>query len=313
MQNGDLKWEKSSKELRERLYNELGMTKESVKRDVENLKLWLSKQPHLPQITDNNLLESFLFNCKNSLETAKNKMDQYYTVRATIPEYFDSRDPGDPKLQEHMYYAALPKLTKDNQRVLVVKLFNSDPDHFQPILVNKCALMLCDLLIRLDVNAGIQVVYDTVGLTLAHTAAVTIRITKNFIQCALSAYPQRVKGIHVINSSPVTIAFVNFNKMFLKEKTKNRIHVHGKGSTTLLDHINKEVLPEEYGGTFPYSMEQIRELTQKTLADHRKLFLEEENIKADLSKRPDDLNVQKALDEAQLFGAQGSFRHMHID
>lgn len=49
------------------------------------------------------------------------------------------------------------------------------------------------------------------------------------------------------------------------------------------------------------------------IIDQRKFFLEEENVKADLSKKPADPSVQKALDEAQLFGAQGSFRNMHID
>ncbi|XP_075226753.1 alpha-tocopherol transfer protein-like [Lycorma delicatula] len=312
MENCKLEWEVTSQEVKDRLYNEFGMTKDSVKQDIEHLKTWVNKQPHLPHVADDELLETFLFSCKNSLETAKTKLDQYYTVRATMPEYFLERDPTNPQLQKHMLYTPLPRLTKEGYRVIFVKFYDTDPSNFDPLTTNKGALMLCEVLFRWEKCAGILVIYDTEGLTLAHTGAVTIRMTKNFIQCALSAFPQRVKGIHLINTSPVAQAFLNFNKMFLKDKIKNRIFMHTKESSTLFDHVSKEIIPQEYGGTFPCTMTQVREFTIKNLENYKNLFLKEKDIMADLTKKAAN-GETSALEEAELFGIQGSFRSIHID
>lgn len=51
-------------------------------------------------IPDDLVFERFLFGCKNSLEAAKLKLDQYYTARATMPEYFAERDPYNEELKE---------------------------------------------------------------------------------------------------------------------------------------------------------------------------------------------------------------------
>lgn len=59
--------------------------------------IWYSKQFFF---SDDLVFERFLFGCKNSLEATKLKLEQYYTARTTIPEYFDNRDPLDEELRE---------------------------------------------------------------------------------------------------------------------------------------------------------------------------------------------------------------------
>ncbi|KAJ8961947.1 hypothetical protein NQ314_005866 [Rhamnusium bicolor] len=62
------------------------------------------------------------------------------------------------------------------------------------------------------------------------------------------AYPVKLKEVHVVNVSPFVDTIINWVKPFLKEKIKNRIHVHSDFET-LYKFVPQDVLPEEYGGT----------------------------------------------------------------
>lgn len=64
---------------------------------------FVSQQVYVPADT---LLTSFIIGCKNDVEQAKRKLENYYTIRARIPDFFGERDPATEGLQEvsrHMY------------------------------------------------------------------------------------------------------------------------------------------------------------------------------------------------------------------
>lgn len=68
--------------------------------DVQILKDWATKQPHLPKISD---VEYVLFLHSNyySIEAAKHTIEEYYTSRTHMPEFFSDRDPcGTKELRE---------------------------------------------------------------------------------------------------------------------------------------------------------------------------------------------------------------------
>ncbi|KAL6428178.1 hypothetical protein ACFW04_008494 [Cataglyphis niger] len=73
-------------------------------KDLEMIKEWLAKQPHLPQFDDDQRLMSFLRGSKFSLEKCKQKLDIYFTMRAVIPEFFSNRDITRPSMQEVAKY-----------------------------------------------------------------------------------------------------------------------------------------------------------------------------------------------------------------
>lgn len=60
--------------------------------DIQILKDWSMKQPHLPKILD---VEYVLFLHSNyyRIEAAKNTIEEYYTSRTHMPEFFSDRDP----------------------------------------------------------------------------------------------------------------------------------------------------------------------------------------------------------------------------
>lgn len=114
-----------SSELAAKAKSELNESTKKIPDDLDALKQWLAKQTHLTarfgntnisivainvliktiklpieNLPDDQFLIAFLRGCKYSLERAKEKIDSYYTVRSAIPEFFQERDPEDPKLQE---------------------------------------------------------------------------------------------------------------------------------------------------------------------------------------------------------------------
>ena len=49
---------------------------------------------------DDSFLLTFLRGCKFSHERTKAKLDLYYTIKATLPDWFEDWDPEDAKIKE---------------------------------------------------------------------------------------------------------------------------------------------------------------------------------------------------------------------
>lgn len=68
--------------------------------DIESLREWCEKQPHLPKIEDN-FLAMFLHSNYYRIQATKNTIENYYTTRTHVPEFFSNRDPlGDKELRQ---------------------------------------------------------------------------------------------------------------------------------------------------------------------------------------------------------------------
>lgn len=69
----------------EKIYKENPNLKKS---DIEQLKEWINKQPHLPEATEEQLIW-ILHSCYFRIEMAKTTIDNYFTLRTICPEVFD--------------------------------------------------------------------------------------------------------------------------------------------------------------------------------------------------------------------------------
>lgn len=126
-----------SAELAEKAKIELNENPEKVFVELEELRSWLSKQPHINarigihlnfiypftllvfnsffvSVLDDQFLIAFLRGCKYNQELARRKIDSFYTVRVKIPGMFKSRD-VTPKLQEILQLGYAPR-QKHNKR-----------------------------------------------------------------------------------------------------------------------------------------------------------------------------------------------------
>lgn len=71
---------------------ELKRNPELKESDVQLLREWCAKQPHLPKITDAELAR-FLHSNYYRSEPTKATIETFYTVRTHVPEFFANRDP----------------------------------------------------------------------------------------------------------------------------------------------------------------------------------------------------------------------------
>lgn len=279
--------------------------------DLEHIKEWLRKQPHLPSSLDDQRLMTFLRGCNFSLEKCKYKLDMYYTMRAACPELFSNRDITRPEMQRVAKLALmppLPGLTPDGKRVIVMTTPVKECDTNDIFEAMKMAMMIGDIRLEAEKTgvAGDVYILDASAATVSHFTKFTPSMVKKFLVCVQEAYPVKVKEVHVINVNPLVDTIVTWIKPLLKEKIRNRIHIH-PNLETLFKFVPKEMLPEEFGGTAG-KVEDFQAAWVKKLEEYGPWFKAQEDQIADESKRPG-----KPTNYDDLFGLDGSFKQLQID
>jgi len=281
--------------------------------DVEYLRKWLKMQPHIFGRTDDQFLVTFLRGCKYSYEKSKEKLDMYFTVRTGIPEFFDDRDPTYSSLQEAIRLGVTLPLPKPEQynssRVLLIRHGVYDPQKLGIQDIMKVAYMINDISMMEDdfaIVCGQTILVDLKGLTLAHVGQCTPSIIKKMTHSIQEAYPVRQKGIHFVNPSSIFDAVFKIFFNFMSSKLKKRIFVHDSFES-LYRHVNKDVLPTEYGGNGG-SVQSIAEGWEKKLMSKRDWFIEDGKYRTDESKR-----IGKSKMNEEFFGTVGSFRKLEVD
>lgn len=66
--------------------------------DIDHLRGWLEKTPHLPKITDYEIF-IFLHAANFSVEACKIRIDKFYTMRTRVKVIFDDRDVGKDEIR----------------------------------------------------------------------------------------------------------------------------------------------------------------------------------------------------------------------
>ncbi|XP_063368553.1 alpha-tocopherol transfer protein-like [Cydia amplana] len=296
-------WKKTRIEL-----NEDQNTKD---RDLDIIKEWLRKQPHLPDEFDEQCLRNFLRGCSYSLEKTKRKLDMYFTMRAACPEYFCNRDMNRPELMDLANRAQgppLPGLTPNGRRVTICRGIDKNVDTHQLIDAFKMAMMIGDVRLKEEIEGvgGDVYVLDASVVAPSHLAKISPTAVKKFLICVQEAYPVKLKEVHIVNASPLIDKIINFVKPFLKEKIRKRIFCHTDFST-LYEHVPQEMLPEEYGGNGG-SLADINKAWHAKLIEYTPWFKAQESVKANEALRPG-----RPTNYDELFGIDGSFRQLSID
>ncbi|XP_050098596.1 uncharacterized protein LOC126579235 [Anopheles aquasalis] len=299
-------------ELAEKAQNELNEVPNRIPEDLAALRSWLIKQSHLNPRTDDQFLVNFLRGCKYSLEKTKEKLDNYYTVKTAIPEFFENRDPCNEALQMYMAFGVnlpLPHtLEVDGPRFMLVRMGAYDASKYSIVHVMKVCYMITDLLLVNDdtsIIAGHQVLVDLCGLTFACMSQFSPTFIKKMTS-VIEAFPIRTRGIHFINPSSGFDALYKLFHGFLSKKIQERIQVH-ESFEALHKVIPKKYLPEEYGGSGGRLDDIINDWQRKLIAN-RDFFAEDAKYRNDERKRPG-----KPKNASNLFGVEGSFRSLEFD
>ncbi|KAK8726798.1 hypothetical protein OTU49_010060 [Cherax quadricarinatus] len=303
-----------SEEVQRLAQEELGEDPKRREEDIEAVRTWLKRQPHLNARTDRTTILRYLRGCKFSLEETKAKMEMYYMCKGAMPDMFQGRDPQDPALRTILKMGLmfpLPGRDPQGRTVIFGRLGAWDPSKVKPEDLFRAAGMLFDVLFLEDEQTtvtGIVQANDMTGLTFKHVAALPFPLVRKVLLTWQEGYPLRPKSVHYINTPQAFDTLFNLFKPLMKEKMKNRVHVHGNKLSGMHKFVPKSMLPNEYGGTGG-TIQEISEYWLQKMDHHRAWFLEDEKHRADETRRP-----RKPKTDAILFGSvEGSFKKLSID
>ncbi|GAB0090854.1 alpha-tocopherol transfer protein-like [Sergentomyia squamirostris] len=301
-----------SEHLALKALKELNEVPERIQEDLNALRAWIGKQPHLRARTDDQFLVGFLRGCKYSLERAKKKIDIYYSVRTNTHDYISKCDPLSDKNQYFIkqgFILSLPNtITPDGARIVLIRPGLYDPAKITATDILRFAILMFDFQ-NLDdqwiVGGGVGVL-DLTNVTVAHLVQFTpIYIKKLSVVCQ-DAMPFRFQGLHCVNAPPGFEAVFDWFKRFVNEKNRKRLYVHGV-LENMYKHIPQKLLPTEYGGEAG-SLKELTVYGENMILKNRDYFMEESQYGTDEKKRPGRPNTEETL-----FGIDGSFRKLDID
>lgn len=149
--------------------------------------------------------------------------------------------------------ALMPNVTADNNRILIIRLIDFDPNN----LIFDDAMRVFTLVYDTSVITpeepqladGEIVIFDLKGLTAKHLTRMSLSSLRCFIRYMIDAHPLRIKQVHVVNSHSLLDKLMLILRPFLGARAMKNIHFHQPNTNTLYDHVSRNVLPEEYSGT----------------------------------------------------------------
>ncbi|KAH8384886.1 hypothetical protein KR093_011392, partial [Drosophila rubida] len=301
-----------SAELRHIAETELHEVEERVPADLQALRDWIAKQPHLKCRQDDQFLVAFLRGCKFSLEKAKSKLDSFFTIKTMMPELFANRqmDERNIALCRTGTYVRLPKpFGAAGPRIQLTNYSNFDPKVFKLIDLFRYQTLLMERQIREDDNcvvSGYIEILDLGSMSLSFLAQIDLPLVKKMGVFGEKAAPSRVKGIHFINCPKEAAALLNLAKSLMPAKLQSRFYVY-KNLEKLNEVIPREYLPEEYGGSNGRIADIIINM-EKELLEYNEYLKEDNQYGVNEQLRPG-----KRLNADTVFGIEGSFRKLDID
>ncbi|XP_018337424.1 PREDICTED: alpha-tocopherol transfer protein-like isoform X2 [Trachymyrmex septentrionalis] len=279
--------------------------------DIQSLREWCKKQPHLPKIEDS-FFALYLHSNYYQMEPTKNTIENYYTTRTYLPEIFCSRDPLEEKgLRQAFKISAifpLNGLTKDDYTMIFATLLDSDPSLFDCNNCLKYAVMLSDIYFLMNgTNDGYIFIFDVSKLSFGHVMRINPMGIKKYLYYLQEAMPIRLKAIHFLNATPVMELLMNMAKPFMKNELIDIIHFH-LSLESISEYIPVDALPNEMGGKAG-SVHKLAQNQVKELEDNREWFLLDEATR----RVNEALRIGKSKTVNDLFGIEGNFKKLDID
>ncbi|KAK7866407.1 hypothetical protein R5R35_009829 [Gryllus longicercus] len=278
--------------------------------DVQRLQEWLSKQPHLPRMSAEELVP-FLHRAAYSLERAKAGVDAFWTLRAQAPEVFADRDPALPANRQALDFFELSLLPKPDAGGCPVVCMGFAPRRDLSAFdawraANACGALMEVTVVRHPTASAFVCVLDAAHLRLGHLTRAPPRLLHVLLAFIQQAVPVPMKAIHVINVHALVEKAMFLVKPFLGKELHRLLHFHSGPMEAFYAALPRDMLPKEFGGTSGSTAEYHQESIAR-LHKHKDWMLSLAARGADESKRPADPSQRSA------FGIVGSFKKLEID
>ncbi|CAH0595133.1 unnamed protein product [Chrysodeixis includens] len=253
--------------------------------EIQQIREWMKSQPHLPHISDEYVV-LFLHSNYYKVKETKDTIECYFTLRANTPDLFTNRDPMTVKnktIMDITHMVGLPNKTAEGYHVLLYRLSDFDYSKLNFADAVRVFCMFNDVKLSEDrLSEGYIVIFDMKGCSLGHLTRVTLPALRAFMHYIQNAHPCRLKKIHVVH----TVSFINqvmcLVKPLIHSNLLNLLNFSSEGPESV---VEKELLPEDFGGPLP-PVKLLHEEQRKNMEENYKEWLTETEIfKADEKKR----------------------------
>ncbi|XP_070540455.1 alpha-tocopherol transfer protein-like [Ptychodera flava] len=302
---------KLSPDLQEKAKRELNETPETREECLKKLYETVRARPELVCPTDPIFLLGFLRARKFDLDRAIKLLENWCRVRTSISELYDDYGPAGIKdLLAAGLFTSLPSRDQDGRKVIILRLGKWDVKKFSIYDTFKPGLLANDLMLRdeeTQIN-GITAIMDLGGMTMQHVTQFGPRVAMKVSplvndDCA----PFRMKSFNIVNESGFFATMYAIGKPFMKEKMKQRMHVHGEDLTNLHKQITSSILPPEYGGSGPSIDDTSKEWVDYVMSKEKELLAMKE-----YGLKESKLGQKEVDDAATMEGTVGTFKKLDI-
>lgn len=108
--------------------------------------------------------------------------------------------------------------TKEGYNIIVGRLLDFEPSHYDYNNVTKCFLMMFDEVIwKNGSTPGYVFVSDATGMSFGHMTRMNLTLMKKYMRYVQNALPLRIKACHIINTSSMMKLLFNMSKPFINK------------------------------------------------------------------------------------------------
>ncbi|KAK7867789.1 hypothetical protein R5R35_001207 [Gryllus longicercus] len=216
--------------------------------------------PSRPEIdflrTDEDFILRFLHARKCGVQESFDLLANYYSYRKRNKDlflHFNANEIGIRNALKDGFPGVLPERDRKGRCVLVIFTANWDHCSYSLMSIYRALLLTLERLIEKPRNQlnGFVFIVDWSEFSFRQSSNLNPRVLKLMIEGLQDCFPARFKGIHFINQPWYVEAALTVIRPFLKEKTKEKIYLHGNNLSTLHDYVTKDILPAELGGEGP--------------------------------------------------------------
>ncbi|XP_076306745.1 clavesin-2-like isoform X2 [Tachypleus tridentatus] len=206
--------------------------------------------------TDAAFILRFLRARKFDVQKAFSLYTQYFVYRQKHPSLFKSFNASDLGIKQALldgFPGVLPNPDHQGRRILLIFTANWDHCRYSLFTIYQAILLSLERLLEdeeTQVN-GFVIIVDWTEFSFKQSSQLKPKTLKVIIEGLQDCFPARFSGIHFINQPWYVEAALTVMKPFLKDKTKEKIFMHGNNMTTLHSHIHRDILPAELGGLGP--------------------------------------------------------------
>uniref|UniRef100_A0A0A9YG14 Alpha-tocopherol transfer protein-like protein n=1 Tax=Lygus hesperus TaxID=30085 RepID=A0A0A9YG14_LYGHE len=256
------------------------------KEDLATLRDWAAAQPHLPKITEEQMI-LFFHSCYWDIENTKSCINVYYNTRSNTPEFFSNRDAKKQNLKQALqvlHYSALPVKDPNGYQIIYHGLQQFEASKYVFADGVKMLAMAIDACAMVEGTVpGYIFLFNMKGVRLTHLTRLSVGLLRKFFVYIQEGMPVRLQAIHVVNTMPIIDKIMFMIKPFMKKELLSMLHFHYGDYSEVQKCIPKECLPKDLDGDLK-SIDELHADFCEWMERMTPQFLEEENYRGESSK-----------------------------